>query len=299
MSEATFNASSIQRWCQHQFKGRATQIQTCLGDQSRMLLARGGKLPSRFVGTLLARATLGGGVSSAVSTIAAPMPGRIGAPSGVSSAVLGVSGAQLSGPNGLGSSLSESSETSVPAVERVQQPMAIASLVRGGIALLGAAQGPPQNGMPALPPSSTAGALINVGQSLIQSWLMPGRAMMGAAIAPMAGMAGRMAGGMLVDAGVSMAGRALTSMFSDRPGGGLRMPSSRRVRALVRLVGVEAASMTLDLPIGQTAWLATRPGRRRGISARDVRTTRRVVRFACNLSSSLASVRAAPRRKRC
>lgn len=302
MSEATFNATSIQRWCQQQFAGRVTQIQNCLGSQSRMLLALGGKLPPRFVGTLLANS----GAGRDATLIASPMPGRVDAPLPGGSVL---SSSLSSNESGTGSRTFTSSElnddlTSVPAVER-NQPMSIPSLVSGGISLLSASSGPTAVGA-APPPQSTGAALINIGQSLISSWLSPATTPMAMAMAvpSMAPVMGRMmtavGGSMLVDAAAGMVGRAVSAGMGMISGAnGMRRPSARRARALVRLVGVEVAAMTLGISVPMVAYLATRPGRRRGISARDVRTTRRVVRFACNLSSSLASVRAAPRRRKC
>ncbi len=168
------------------------------------------------------------------------------------------------------------------------------SLITLGAGLLANAAGPPQAGAEA-PPPSTGSALINLGQSLIERWLTPSPIApmttvmsMGPAMTMAGRMAGAMGGAAIVEAGGAMMGRALSSamsgMFSRA-----RRPSAARARALVRLVGVEIAAMTLGTTVPMVAYLATRPARRRGISARDVRTTRRVVRFARSITHSLGS----------
>lgn len=68
-----------------------------------------------------------------------------------------------------------------------------------------------------------------------------------------------------------------------------RTPPARVAKALVRLVGIEAASSILGISVEGVAYLATRPARRRGISARDIRCTRRTLRTIGSIQHALSS----------
>jgi len=287
-NEAAFNASSIQQWCNQQFKGRAADIRSCYAREGQRVLDLGGKLPPRsvvYLSALSARAP--GRASAAISTNSSALPMPV-------NPVIPMLSARADVAMG------------VPALERAEPqtsmslPISLTGAATAALSALGAnSASPPINGMVQAAPISTGAALLNTGVSLISQWLNP-MTPMGMAAAPMMGraMGGAMLTGAMSEMGGAVMGRAMSAL-SGLFAPGMRRPNARRVRSLVRLVGVEAAAMNLGLTVGQTAWLATRPGRRRGISARDVRTTRRVVRFACNLSSSLASVRATPRRRKC
>jgi len=75
-----------------------------------------------------------------------------------------------------------------------------------------------------------------------------------------------------------------------------RMPSTGKVKRLVRCVGVVAASAMLGLTIPATALIATRPYRRRGISAASLRITRRTIRAVYSIQHSLSQIK--PHRRR-
>jgi len=72
---------------------------------------------------------------------------------------------------------------------------------------------------------------------------------------------------------------------------GRRLPPSSKVRRLVNLVGVSAASSILGLTVPATAMIAVRPYRRRGISAASLRITRRTIRAVNSINQSLSKIK--------
>jgi hypothetical protein len=70
-----------------------------------------------------------------------------------------------------------------------------------------------------------------------------------------------------------------------------RKPSTAKVRRLVHCVGVESAASMLGLSITDTAMIATRPYRRRGISAASLRITRRTIRAVNSITHSLSKIK--------
>lgn len=72
---------------------------------------------------------------------------------------------------------------------------------------------------------------------------------------------------------------------------GLRLPSTSKVRRLVRLVGVTSAAAMLGLSVQVCAMIATRPYRRRGISAASLRITRRTIRAVNSIQHSLSKIK--------
>jgi hypothetical protein len=71
---------------------------------------------------------------------------------------------------------------------------------------------------------------------------------------------------------------------------GRRMPSTNKVRRLVRIVGVVGAASMLGLTVPATAMIAVRPYRRRGISAASLRITRRTIRAVSSIQHSLSKL---------
>lgn len=69
--------------------------------------------------------------------------------------------------------------------------------------------------------------------------------------------------------------------------GGRRRPATAKVRRLVRLIGVSNAANMLNLSFEETAMIAVRPYRRRGISAASLRTTRRTLRAVARIQCAL------------
>lgn len=115
-------------------------------------------------------------------------------------------------------------------------------------------------------------------------------------------------GGGAVNTVMNLPGRSGSSGISDvileRPasgsggGGGLsrygipRGWSKKRVKALVRSVGVSVAASILSAPLEGVAIVATMAGSRgRGISARDLRVTKRVTRRVLGIARDLAAIR--------
>lgn len=290
-NEAAFNASSIQGSCTHRFSGRGRSmlaaVTACIRDESVALLARGGKLPARFAGTLLARMQKPSSSSRASG--------------GMASMVSPISRSSLTPPNTLPAAMVSpvmaqrvpvAAAMVVTPVERSSR-MADWSLIAGaGRAAVGSTG--PNTGSGGGASGTFAGQLLNTGVNVLAAALAPSPRRGASNIAaPMAMMGRAVMSGAMMEAGTRMMGYVLGA------GGRRTRVSARQVKSLVRLTGVEATSMALGLSIADTAYLATRPSRRRGISARDVRTTRRVVRFACNLSQSLCAIKPRARRTKC
>jgi len=80
-------------------------------------------------------------------------------------------------------------------------------------------------------------------------------------------------------------GRALNTAADYMAPGIIR--AGRLAGRLVRLVGLDAAAAALGWTVQRTALAAVRPRRRRGISARDIRTTRRTLNTVVRIYHSL------------
>jgi hypothetical protein len=133
-----------------------------------------------------------------------------------------------------------------------------------------------------------------------------GSSLLGTAV----GAAGQIVGGLLspgssaiVSLGSSLAnlpGRAssvgTSALMLERPAR-LAPMASKLIKSLVRLVGVGQASEIVGLPVEQVAMIAIRSRRRRrGISARDLATTKRVTRRVLGIARDLQSIRPPARR---
>jgi len=117
-------------------------------------------------------------------------------------------------------------------------------------------------------------------------------------------------GGGLANSAISLPGRAagVSEVILERPtggggGGGLarygipRGWTKKKVRALVRTVGVSVAASILSAPLEGVAIVAMMGGSRgRGISARDLRVTKRVTRRVLGIARDLAAIRPPARR---
>lgn len=148
--------------------------------------------------------------------------------------------------------------------------------------------------------TTTVGTLANLATSALN--LIPGvgpvvaGAGNAAALAVLPGRATTPAGGMseyLLERPTGATVGATGTAMSYLQRLGIPKPWTRKkVRSLVRFVGPGQAAAIIGAPLESVAIVAVSAGRRnRGISARDLRTTRRVTRKVLGIARDLAAIR--------
>jgi hypothetical protein len=148
---------------------------------------------------------------------------------------------------------------------------------------------------------SLLGTIFKVGGTLL-SGIVPGAAAAGTGLGTLAELPPTASSGRAIsrlnpddfplEAEPGMTPAETVSAYQGRR----RMPSTSKVKRLVRCVGVVAASAMLGLTIPATALIACRPYRRRGISAASLRITRRTIRAVYSIQHSLSQIK--PHRRR-